>query len=203
MNDIVGMPGRPLPVGSVGHRASGWWGMWTVIATEASLFAYLLFSYAYLASQAHGGFVPEAPKFRLAGPNTVLLIASSFVLYWGESGIKKGKRGRLMAALALTFVMGAAFVGIQLIEWKGKTYGPSTDAYASSYFITTGFHMAHVVGGLLVIAVLFLWAAIGKFSHERHAAVSIGALYWHFVDVVWLAVFATFYVSPYLTGHYG
>jgi heme/copper-type cytochrome/quinol oxidase subunit 3 len=203
MNDIVGMPGEALPVGSVGHKASGWLGMWAVIATEASLFAYLLFSYAYLASQAHGGFVPEAPKFGIAGPNTVLLIASSFVLYWGESGIKKGQRGRLMIGLALSFAMGVVFAGLQLLEWSKKSYGPSSDAYASSYFITTGFHMAHVIGGLVIIAVLFLWAAIGKFSHERHSAVSIGALYWHFVDAVWLAVFAAFYVSPYLAGHYG
>jgi heme/copper-type cytochrome/quinol oxidase subunit 3 len=199
IDDVVGMPGRPLPVGSVGHRASGWWGMWTVIATEASLFAYLLFAYAYLASQAHGGFVPEAPKFKLAGPNTALLIASSFVLYWGESGIKQGKRARLMTALALTFVMGAAFIGIQILEWKAKTYGPSTDAYASSYFITTGFHMAHVAAGLLIIGALLLWTSLGKFNAERHAAVSVGALYWHFVDVVWIAVFLTFYVSPYLS----
>jgi heme/copper-type cytochrome/quinol oxidase subunit 3 len=202
MNEIVGMPG-PLPVGSVGHKASGWWGMWMVIATEASLFAYLLFSYAYLASQAHGVFVPEAPKFKLAAPNTVLLIASSFVLYWGERGIRQGRRGRLMLALALSFAMGAVFAGLQLLEWAGKSYGPSADAYASSYFITTGFHMAHVIGGLLMIALLLLWAALGKFSAERHSAVAIGALYWHFVDVVWLAVFATFYISPYLTGHHG
>jgi cytochrome c oxidase subunit 3 len=90
------------------------------------------------------------------------------------------------------------FSGLQLIEWHAKKFSMSDNAYASSYFVTTGFHMAHVVGGLLVIAFLFLWTALGKFSAERHAAVSIGGLYWHFVDVVWLAVFATFYLLPHL-----
>jgi heme/copper-type cytochrome/quinol oxidase subunit 3 len=202
MAELVGRPG-PLPVGSKGHRASGWWGMWMMILTEASLFAYLLFSYAYLGTQSHGGWVPELPRLRIALPNTVLLVASSLVLYWGETGIKKGQRGRLVAALALTLLMGAAFAGLQGLEWHNKTYGPSADAYASSYFMTTGFHMAHVIGGLLLIATLLLWAAMGKFDARRHAAVSIGALYWHFVDVVWLAVFTTFYLTPYLVSRHG
>ena len=201
MDEMVGRPG-PLPVGSKGHTASGWWGMWMTILTEGSLFAYLLFSYAYLGMQSHGGWVPELPKLQIALPNTVLLLASSLVLYWGESGIKKGKKGRLIAALALTFLMGVAFAGLQGLEWHNKKYGPDADAYASSYFMTTGFHMAHVIGGLLMIAALLLWAAMGKFNAQRHAAVSIGAMYWHFVDVVWLAVFATFYLSPYLVSRY-
>jgi heme/copper-type cytochrome/quinol oxidase subunit 3 len=190
---------QSLPVGSVDHHAAAWWGMWMLIATEASLFAYLLFSYAYLAGQIHGSWVPELPKFRLSAPNTVLLIASSVVLYWGEQGIKQGKRGRLIAGLALSLIMGVVFIGVQALEWSNKHYKPSDSAYASSYFITTGFHMAHVAAGLLIIGALLLWTSLGKFNAERHAAVSVGALYWHFVDVVWIAVFLTFYVSPYLS----
>jgi cytochrome c oxidase subunit III len=187
-----------LPIGSADHRASGWWGMWCLVATEASLFAYLLFSYFYLASQSHGGWLPEMPKLRIALPNTLILIASSFVLRWGEKGIRNGSRGRLLAGLGGAFVLGVVFAGLQLLEWHAKKYAMSDSAYASSYFVTTGFHMAHVIGGLLVIAFLFLWTALGKFSAQRHAAVSIGGLYWHFVDVVWLAVFTTFYLLPHL-----
>lgn len=187
---------RALPVGSAGHRASGWWGMWCLILTEASLFAYLLFAYFYLGAQAQGGFVPEMPKLRLALPNTVLLLASSAVLYWGETGIRRNLKGRLKLALGITLVMGAGFLAIQILEWRAKTFRLWDSAYASCYYITTGFHMAHVAGGLLILLLLLLWTAIGKFDQRRHAAVSIGALYWHFVDVVWLAVFATFYLSP-------
>ena len=202
MAELVGRPDA-LPVGSAGHKASGWWGMWMMIFTEASLFAYLLFSYAYLGMQSHGGWVPELPKLQIALPNTVLLIASSLVLYWGERGIKEGRKGRLVAALGITLLMGAAFAGLQGLEWHNKKYGPSADAYASTYYMTTGFHMAHVLGGLLMLSTLLLWAAMGKFDARRHVAVSIGALYWHFVDAVWLAVFATFYVSPYLVSGHG
>jgi cytochrome c oxidase subunit III len=188
---------QPLPVGSARHRAAGWFGMWCLIATEASLFAYLLFAYAYLGARAHGGWVPELPKLRLSLPNTVLLVASSFVLYWGERGIRQGKILRLKFALGATLVMGSVFVAVQLLEWHSKTFRPADNAYASSYFTTTGFHLMHVIGGLLVLAPLLFWSWMGKFGAERHAAVSIGALYWHFVDVVWLVVFFTYYVSPY------
>ena len=59
--------------------------------------------------------------------------------------------------------------------------------------------MAHVVVGLLVLLVLLLWSALGYFDRERHAPVAIGAIYWHFVDAVWLTVFFTFYITPYLS----
>ncbi|TFW32930.1 cytochrome c oxidase subunit 3 [Massilia horti] len=189
---------KPLPVGSVDHRASGWWGMWCLIATEGSLFAYLLFSYFYLGSQAHGQWVPELPKLALALPNTLILIASSIVLQWGETGIRHGRQDRLVWGLGGAIVLGIVFVGMQALEWHNKPFGLSTDAYASSYFVTTGFHMLHVIGGLLVLGVLLLWTTLGLFNATRYAAVSIGSLYWHFVDVVWLAVFTTYYLLPYL-----
>lgn len=189
---------RRLPVGSMAHQASGWWAIWCLIATEASLFAYLLFSYFYLGSQSHGPWVPELPKLTKASFNTLILIGSSLVLHWGEIGIRHGNRGRLILSLVVTLAMGMLFVGIQGWEWHDKKFGFSDSAYASSYFMTTGFHVAHVCVGLLVIAALAMWAAMGKFSSARHAAVSIGALYWHFVDVVWLAVFLSYYLLPYL-----
>ena len=187
-----------LPVGNVGKLASGWWGMCCLIATEAALFAYLLFSYFYLGSQSHGGWVPELPRLNVALPNTLLLIASSFVLNWGERGVRQGERGRLLTGLGLTVLLGLVFVGLQALEWHNKPFGLGDNAYASSYFITTGFHMLHVIGGLVMLAVLLLWASAGKFSAERHAAVSIGSLYWHFVDIVWLCVFSAFYLLPYI-----
>lgn len=190
---------QPLPVG-LGNKSasSGWWGMWCLIATEAALFAYLLFGYFYLGSQAHGGWVPEPPKLKIALPNTILLLASSFVLYWGERGIRQGRQGRLTAGLAVTLIMGIAFMGLQGLEWHNKRFHLGDNAYASSYFVTTGFHMLHVAAGLLILAVLFACALGNSFSAERHIPVSIGALYWHFVDIVWLSVFATFYITPYL-----
>lgn len=190
---------QPLPVGSIGHRASGWWGMLTLIATEAALFAYLLFSYYYLASQATQAWPPEMPSLKLALPNTFVLIASSVVVWWGERAIRQGNRRRLLIGLGGAFVLGVIFEILQLMEWGSKPFSFNSSAYGSLYFTVTGFHMLHVAVGLLMLGVLFLWSWLGYMSAERHAAVSIGAVYWHFVDIVWLTVFSTFYIVPFLT----
>lgn len=193
------MINKRLPVGSSGKHTSGWWGMLALIATEAALFAYLLFSYFYLATQASTTWLPTtSPSLKLALPNTLILIASSFTLYWGELGIRKDKRSQLLWALGLTFILGIIFMAIQAQEWRMKPFSITDSAYGSMYFTITGFHMLHVLGGLLILAVVFIWTALGHFNAERHAPVAIGAIYWHFVDIVWLVVFSTFYLYPYL-----
>lgn len=186
-----------LPVGSKGHHASGWWGMLALIATEACLFAYLLFSYFYIASHAPPPWPPHgAPSMRLAIPGTIVLIAGSLTMWWGERGIKRGHRWQLLAGLLLSIALGVVFIALEGIEWAGKPFVLNTSAYSSLYFTITGFHLAHVAVGLLILAALTLWAAFGYFDANRHSAVSIGVIYWHFVTVVWLAVFFTFYIAP-------
>lgn len=188
-----------LAIGSVGRHASGWWGMIMLILTEASLFAYLLFSYYYFAVQYGRSWLPlEPPSFALSLPNTVLLLLSSVVLIWGERAIRRGATRQLGAALAVAMLMGIIFMGVQSLEWINKPYRPWSNPYASLYFVVTGFHMAHVLAGVVILAVMLVWSLLGKFSAQRHAALSIGAIYWHFVDAVWLAVFFTFYITPYL-----
>ena len=197
-------PGRrlvigPLSVGSIDRRASGWWGMLTLILTEAFLFAYLLFSYYYFAVQYGRPWLPaELPSFRLSGPNTVILIVSSIAVWFGERGTRRGSRWQQVLGLLAGLVLGVVLVGIQLREWMDKPFGLASHSYGSLYFTVTGFHMAHVVAGLVVLAALVLWSALGYFDRARMAPVTIGAIYWHFVDAVWLTVFFTFYVTPHL-----
>lgn len=189
----------PLPVGSKGRLSSGWWGMWGVIATEAALFSYLLFSYLYIASQSGGPWPTGGlPKLQIALPDTFILIAASVTMWWGERGIMRGRPARLPLGIVATLVLGGIFLGLQLLEWKRKPFSITKDAYGSLYFTITGLHMAHVIVGLLMLVVLLAWTLLGNFNQRRHAAVSIGAIYWHFVTVVWLFVFGTLYVTPYL-----
>jgi cytochrome c oxidase subunit III len=187
-----------LPVGSVGHKTFGWWGMMTVIMTEASLFAYLLFAYYYFAAQYGRDWIPELPKFAMSGPNTAILIASSVAVWWGEEGVKRDARASQLIGLAGGILLGVLFVTIQMLEWRQKPFNLHSTSYGSSFFITTGFHMAHVAVGILMLAAVLLWSALGYFDKERHATISIVAVYWHFVDLVWLTIFFTFYVTPYL-----
>jgi heme/copper-type cytochrome/quinol oxidase subunit 3 len=95
------------------------------------------------------------------------------------------------------------FVVIQTFEWKAKSFSLNSGPYGSLFFTITGFHMAHVILGLLMLLPLTIWSALGYFGPHRSAPVSIGAIYWHFVDAVWLTVFFTIYITPYLGLRHG
>ena len=190
---------QALPVGSEGKHSGGWWGVLALIATEASLFAYLLFTYFYLASQSEQHWPPEGlPALLVPGMNTVILLSSSVFVWASERCIQFRRSQWSLASMALAFILGVCFVVIQLNEWSKKSYDMASNLYGSLYFTITGFHMLHVVVGLVILMVLLLWMALGYFDHRRYAAVSIGGLYWHFVDVVWLFVFTSLYLTPYL-----
>jgi len=190
---------RDLPVGPVRRHGIGWWGVGTLVASEAALFVYLLFAYYYTGATAHTGWLLEPrPDLKLALPNTVLLLSSSLVAWFGERGVLHQRRGQALFGLGLAFIMGSVFTVVQWLEWRGKTYDLGTSSYSSLYFATTGLHIAHVLVGLIILAVLFLWTALDYFSPRRRLVVSAGVLYWHFVDLVWVFVFTTYYLTPYL-----
>lgn len=192
--------GEALPVGSKGRLSSGWWGMIMVIASEAALFAYLLFSYFYVAAQSKGAWPPGGPpKLNLAIAGTIILALGSVTMWWGEKGIRAGRQGQLRLGLAASIALGVAFVALEGFEWAHKDFTPASHAYGSLYFTVTGFHLAHVIVGVVMLATLLVWASLGYFGVRRHSTVSIAVLYWHFVTVVWAAVFLAFYVSPYLS----
>ena len=188
-----------LPVAARGKNSVGWWGILCLIATEASLFAYLLFSYYSVAVQRGAAWSPEPhPSLRLSGPNTIVLLASSVAVWWGEQGSKHARKGQHLLGLGAGILLGIAFLIVQAFEWKAKSFSLQTGSYGSLFFVITGFHMAHVIAGVAILIAIFGWSAAGKFTPRRHASVSISAVYWHFVDAVWLCVFFTFYLSPYL-----
>lgn len=194
----IAQPGT-LPVGPIGRHGLGQWGVGALIASEAALFSYLLFAYYYAGATAKAGWLLEPhPALWPALPNTILLLASSGVAWIAEKGVERGRRAQALWALAGTIVMGAIFAGVQITEWVGKPYRPATSNYASLYFTTTGLHMAHVLAGLVILAAMAWWVALDYFSPRRRIVVSAGILYWHFVDLVWLFVFGTYYLTPYL-----
>jgi cytochrome c oxidase subunit III len=200
MADRIAIEGK-LPVGAVDTRASGWWAIIFVVFTEASLFAYLLFSYFYLAVQPHlpstfpaGG----VPSLALALPNTIVLLLSSVAVGWAQFNIEQNDKRRLALGLGVGAILGMIFLVVQYFEWATKPFSLASSSYSSLYFTVTGFHMAHVVVGVIMLWALFAWSLMGYFNRVRYVHIHIGALYWHFVDAVWLAVFFTFYLTPLL-----
>ncbi|MBV1691376.1 cytochrome c oxidase subunit 3 [Novosphingobium sp. G106] len=187
-----------LPVHGMGQIGTPWWGMLCLFATEGILFAYLIFSYAYLGSQGFQAWPPTGgpPSLSLAIPATVLLVGSSFVLEFAKRRARTGDIALARVALVIGILMGAGFIALGLKEWSDRPFSLSTDSYSSIYFVLTGTHLAHVALGLIALTVLLVWSMTGRIApgHEQHR--SLITLYWHFVDVVWLFVFATVYLAP-------
>ncbi len=180
-------------------RPSGWYGVWLVVLTEGSLFAYLLFSYYFSLLQASEKWPPGGPPpLAQASVSTIILIASSVILFWAQRSISQGETKRLILGLALTFVLGAIFVVAQSYDWLQKSTMISASAYGSYYVLISGLDIAHAIAGLFILAALLFWSLAGRFDDRRNAGVSIGAIYWNFTVIVWLFVFASFYLLPYV-----
>lgn len=188
---------RSLVYDPRGTRSLGWWGMTMVVATEAAFFAYLLFSYFYLSSQQRGAWPPAgAPDLALTLPNTLILLMSSAALIWADHGMRAGSLARLRWGLLATIVLGVLFVVIQGIEYSHQSFGPATNVYGSLFYTITGFHGAHVCVGLIMLIVVLVRAWRTGYTAERRVPVRVVALYWHFVDAVWIAVFCSLYLAP-------
>lgn len=191
-------PREPLPIRLSGSRSPAWWGTVWFCATEAMLFASLFGAYFFLrgsvqAFGAEGGrYVPLTRPMIM----TVFLLSSSVAAWWGESGIKHGDPTRLRIGLAITWVLGVVFLLVQASEYAARETSWTTSAYDSLFITITGFHGAHVAGGLLMNLYVQVRAWLGHFTAHRHDAVSNAVLYWHFVDGVWLVILAVLYFSP-------
>jgi len=181
-------------------RTLGWWGVMLTIATEGTIFMALLAAYYFVRAVSpewpQGGIKP--PELKLISIFTVILLASSVPMFWAERAVKRNKRGQLQAALAATFVMGLAFLIHQGYEFAKLEFTIDENAYASLFIVITGLHGLHLLIGLLISSVVQVKAARGWFDAERHTTVEVFALYWHFVDVVWIFVFSSLYLSAHI-----
>lgn len=130
--------------------------------------------------------------------NTVLLVSSSFTLTFAHHAMKANRRGSLKAWLALTVLLGAAFLFFQVEEYVhayqelGLTLG--SGIYGATFFMLTGFHGAHVTLGAIMLTVMLLRILRGHFDAEQHFGFEAASWYWHFVDVVWIGLFVFVYV---------
>ena len=170
------------------------------LSSELMFFAALFAMYFTLRSVNPDEWLTEAAKLNVpfAAVNTTILVLSSVTCQLGVFGAERGDVKTMRKWFIITFIMGAIFIGGQLTEYaelvhKGLTW--TTSAYGSAFFLTTGFHGLHVTGGL--IAFLFVLArtyAAKRFTHEQATSAVVVSYYWHFVDVVWIALFATIYL---------
>ncbi|MEC4019326.1 aa3-type cytochrome oxidase subunit III [Streptomyces sp. H27-D2] len=172
------------------------------LSSELMFFAALFAMYFTLRSvmgAEHWKEMASSLNLPFSATNTTILVLSSLTCQLGVFAAERGDVKKLRMWFVVTFVMGAVFIGGQVFEYtelvKHEGLSLSSDPYGSVFYLTTGFHGLHVTGGL--IAFLFVLGrtyAAKRFTHEQATAAIVVSYYWHFVDVVWIGLFATIYL---------
>ncbi|NBC20096.1 MAG: PEP-CTERM sorting domain-containing protein [Alphaproteobacteria bacterium] len=136
--------------------------------------------------------------FHLPLINTLVLLLSGTTVTWAHHALQHGDRSGARNGLILTVVLGMLFTALQVLEYSHAGFTYDGTLYGSAFYMATGFHGAHVVIGTIFLAVCLIRLMVGGFTPQKHFGFEAAAWYWHFVDVVWLFLFAFVYVVPYL-----
>ncbi len=172
------------------------------IGSELMLFASLFTAYFFIrygvANETWPPLKADGEPFTLpvllTGVNTLILIASSFTLWWGEKRLAAGDNKGLIRGLWVTILMGGTFLIIQLNEYAHLGFTPQDRAFSGAFYTLTGFHGAHVLVGLIVLSLCLRRAYRRDFSHAYNTPLTAASYYWHFVDIVWVLLFFLVYV---------
>jgi cytochrome c oxidase subunit 3 len=179
-------------------------GMLLFIASEMMFFAALFGAYFNVKSTA-ATWPPQGTDFitpfdapYLPIIVTMILVSSSFTMQWGVSRIRRGDRTGMNRAIALTVILGVIFLTLQVADYMNlsanENFGINSGVYGTLFYTMTGFHGAHVLGGVIGMSVILSRGLQGQFSARHLVAVEAVSAYWHFVDIVWVALFSTIYL---------
>ncbi len=133
-------------------------------------------------------------EFALPFIATCVLVLSSVTIQFGVMAVQRGDRSALIRWLIISIALGLSFLTAQMYDYSQLTFSSGDTIYGTTFYTLTGFHGAHVAGGIIFMMVILVRSMGGQFSASRHEAVEACSFYWHFVDVVWIALFATLYI---------
>jgi cytochrome c oxidase subunit 3 len=167
------------------------------IASEVSFFAAFFIGYFYLRGTAPVWPPPDTPPLgplRLPMLNTIVLALSGVTLTMAHSALRQNRQQAFLTGIGVTILLGLAFLGGQAREWSESALSLRSGTLGNAFFLLTGFHGLHVLVGAIFLIVVLVRGAMGAFSPTHHDAVTMAGWYWHFVDVVWLLLFISFYL---------
>jgi cytochrome c oxidase subunit 3 len=211
----TGDPGHSVaehnPVAGLAHDSRGGisnpiLGMLLFICSEVMFFSGLFAAYFSVRATATAWppIVADSPElteaFNLHAEPwfalilTIVLVISSFTCQFGVWAIRRGDRTGFIRNIAVTLILGITFLIGQGYDYATLGFGLSDGVFGTTFYTLTGFHGAHVFGGAIMLSVILYRGLAGQFSERHHDAVEATSLYWHFVDVVWIALFSTLYI---------
>lgn len=177
-------------------------GMLLFIASETAFFAVLILGYLYYYPDYARGTNPATVLDPLlTGGFTIALLASSGTLWFAQRSADRNNQAGLRLGLLATVLLGSTFLAGQVWEYVhliGEHVTVNTSLFGTTFFTLTGFHGLHVMGGVITLLILLGLAVKGHLHGSRAVALSTVELYWHFVDVVWIVIFAIVYLAPHL-----
>ena len=168
------------------------------LSSELMFFAALFAMYFSIRAADYSMWEEHTPELKLpyATTFTVILVLSSVTCQLGVFAAEKGDVFALRRWFTITFVMGLAFVLGQANEYRNLVEEGTTiqsSAYGTVFYLATGFHGLHVIGGLFAFIFLLIRTKLSKFTPAQATAAIVVSYYWHFVDVVWIALFSVIY----------
>ena len=202
------LPHESNPLASMPHDTHGGTsnpvlGMILFITSEIMFFGGLFAAYFNLRANA-AQWPPEEFHDTLkilpfVGPATILLILSSVTCQYAVWAIRRDDRTVFLRSMTVTVVLGIVFLLMQAADYsllgsEGLTL--ASGQFGTTYYTLTGFHGAHVFGGVVMLSVILYRGMAGQFSGRHYDAVEGASLYWHFVDVVWILLFSLLYLLP-------
>ena len=181
--------------------------MWLFLTSDCMFFGTLIATYMTYRNRSIDLLMPPYPNEIFDIPYTsvsaFVLLMSSLTMVLALAAIQRGNHRGLRIWLSATALLGSIFVGGQVFEFttfahEGLTL--SSNIFGSSFYVLTGFHGAHVFGGLIGLGVILSRGIAGQFTRKHHVAVEAVHYYWHFVDVVWILLVIVIYILPQLGG---
>jgi cytochrome c oxidase subunit 3 len=186
----------PQPEMPLSHELRGRAGMWCLIVAESAIFSIFVVAYLYYAGKSISGPTPRevlhVPYF-----NSICLFSSSFTIVMAEQAIARGKTRLFGIWWLLTIVLGAIFILGTAREWYGLIYRDgltiSSSLFGTTFYSLVGLHAFHVLVGLTGLSIILAFTALGYVKQEHAERIGVFAMYWHFVDAIWVVVLSVVY----------
>ncbi|MBV8070388.1 MAG: cytochrome c oxidase subunit 3 [Acidobacteriaceae bacterium] len=186
-------------------------GMWIFLMTEVLMFGALFSAYTVYRILHPQGFALGSSEMDilLGSINTAILLTTSLMMAFAESNAQEGNERWLAICLIAVMLLGAVFLCVKVSEYvehyhehkapgfwfeDSSPYANNVQLFFVFYFIMTGLHAVHMIIGIGIMAFLLFRTWVGSFSAQYHTPIVIGGLYWHFVDIVWIFLYAIFYL---------
>lgn len=186
-------------------------GMWAFLASEIMMFGALFTAYTIYRMSHPQAFDAGSADMNiwLGSINTAILLTSSLMLAFAESSAQAGNQRLLGVFLFATMLIGVVFLALKFTEYyqhfeehkapglwfnDSSPYARGIEMFFVFYFLMTGLHALHMIIGLGILCVLLFRTFLGTFTAEYHTPVMFGGLYWHFVDIIWIFLYAIFYL---------